>query len=210
MVIAMSRRRAAPVTVLVVLAALGLGAYYQYRERAQARTALPAAAAAAAPGAVSTHYSPGDNLEQLDAEALGRAQRSVDIAMYAFTNKFLAEELRALARRGVRIRLYRDRSQYEQEQRNAAEHDDTCATDLLRGEANVEIRVKRARGRNIMHLKSFLVDGALLREGSANWSPAGLKAQDNNATYTTDPALVRHFQQAFEQMWERGDNVVVQ
>ena len=153
------------------------------------------------------HFSPAENLEQLDLAGLDRARSTIDIAMYAFTDDYLAQRLRAIAAHGVKVRLYRDRSQYEQEQRNAGEHNDTCATDQLRGQPNIEVRIKADRGRNIMHLKAYLVDGKLLRDGSANWSPAGLKAQDNNAHFTNDAAEVRAFQQAFEAMWQRPDNL---
>lgn len=208
----MARRSPGILTILVILLVAAAG-YWKSRPEAEAAPAPRAAGAARLPGAGAAggenHFSPAENLERLDAGALGRAQRSVDIAMYAFTDQFLAERLRELAARGVKVRLYRDRSQYEQEQRTAAAHDDTCPTDALRGVANVEIRVKADRGRNIMHLKAYLVDGALLRDGSANWSPSGLKSQDNNARFTSDPAQVRAFQQQFEAMWQREDNLVV-
>ena len=156
------------------------------------------------------HFSPTENLEQLDVTQLEQARSTIDIAMYAFTDDFLATRLRALAARGVKVRLYRDRGQYEQEQRNAGEHRDTCATDQLRGQANIEVRIKADRGRNIMHLKAYLVDGKLLRDGSANWSPAGLKSQGNNAHFTNDPAEAQVFQQDFEAMWQRSDNIIIQ
>jgi phosphatidylserine/phosphatidylglycerophosphate/cardiolipin synthase-like enzyme len=37
-----------------------------------------------------------------------------------------------------------------------------------------------------MHFKSYVVDGSLLRTGSANWSPTGLKRQDNDVHYEID------------------------
>jgi phosphatidylserine/phosphatidylglycerophosphate/cardiolipin synthase-like enzyme len=56
-----------------------------------------------------------------------------------------------------------------------------------------------------MHLKSYCVDGALLRDGSANWSPSGLKRQDNNARFTTDRRQIQAFQSVFEGMWARDN-----
>jgi hypothetical protein len=43
----------------------------------------------------------------------------------------------------------------------------------------VEIRTKRDHGAP-MHLKSYQVDGKLLRTGAANFSASGLKRQDND------------------------------
>jgi phosphatidylserine/phosphatidylglycerophosphate/cardiolipin synthase-like enzyme len=195
------------IAVGVALAALTAYSYHQYRLERQARPLDEAP-----PGQVlsENHFSPGENLERLDVDRLQTARQSLDIAMYAFTDKYIAETLVELAERGVRIRLYRDRSQYQQEQENAARYRDASTTDLLRGQVNIQIRVKASGRRDLMHLKSYLVDGTLLRDGSANWSAAGLKRQDNNAHFTNDPAQVRAFQQAFEAMWEAEANEIVQ
>jgi phosphatidylserine/phosphatidylglycerophosphate/cardiolipin synthase-like enzyme len=168
--------------------------------------------ASAPPGKIvsENHFAPDENLEQLDYDRLGDAQRRVDIAMYAFTDKYLADQLMTLARRGVTVRIYRDMDQYKGEQRNADEHHDDSVTQLLHGERNIYIRVKSSGRRDLMHLKAYAIDGKVLRDGSANWSAAGEKAQDNNAHFTNDPAEVKSFEQQFDEMWSRSDNVVVQ
>jgi len=166
----------------------------------------------APPGKIvsENHFAPDENLEQLDYDRLGEAKKRVDVAMYAFTDKYLADQLMTLSRRGVVVRVYRDMEQYKNEQRNANEHHDDSVTELLRGENNIHIRIKSSGRRDLMHLKAYTVDGKLLRDGSANWSASGEKAQDNNAHFTNDPAEVKTFEQQFEEMWQRSDNVVVQ
>jgi phosphatidylserine/phosphatidylglycerophosphate/cardiolipin synthase-like enzyme len=175
-------------------------------------TSRPSEVASAPAGKIvsENHFAPDENLEQLDYDRLGEAQRRVDIAMYAFTDKYLADQLMTLSRRGVTVRIYRDMDQYKGEQRNADEHNDDSVTQLLRGEKNIYIRVKSSGRRDLMHLKAYAIDGKLLRDGSANWSAAGEKAQDNNAHFTNDPAEVKSFEQQFDEMWQRSDNVVVQ
>ena len=59
-----------------------------------------------------------------------------------------------------------------------------------------------------MHLKSYAIDGGLLRTGSANWSPIGLKRQDNDLRYERDPVLARQFEARFAEMWDRPGNLV--
>jgi phosphatidylserine/phosphatidylglycerophosphate/cardiolipin synthase-like enzyme len=151
------------------------------------------------------HLSPREDLERLDVARLDAAQKSVDVAMYAFTDRVLAEELIALAQRGVVVRIYRDPEQYEDEQRSGR-----GTTDMFRGQRNIHVRVKPVGGRDLMHLKAYVVDGVLLRDGSANWSLSGLKDQDNNARYTNDSAQVFAFEQDFEAMWSRAGNREVQ
>jgi len=157
---------------------------------------------AAIPGAAQTveHlYSPSDNLERSELAQLDTATRTIDIAMYSFTDRYLAEELSALARKGVRIRVYRDREQFAQEMQGAA---DTATSILLA--AGIEVRVKGAR--DLMHLKSYAIDGRLLRTGSANWSPTGLKRQDNDVVYESSPEAVERFERKFEEMWVKASN----
>ncbi len=144
-------------------------------------------------------YAPGKNLQRSELAQLETATRSVDVAMYSFTDRGLADELAALAHRGVRIRVYRDREQFSQKMRLGGM---TTTTIVLA--AGVEVRVKGAR--DLMHLKSYAIDGRLLRSGSANWSPAGLKRQDNDVLYEKSPAAVERFGSKFEEMWTKASN----
>lgn len=157
---------------------------------------------AATPGRAQTldHlYSPGVNLERSELAQLETATRSVNVAMYSFTDLYLAEELAALARRGVHVRVYRDREQFQQETRWGGE---TTTSILLA--AGIEVRVKGAK--DLMHLKSYAIDGRLLRTGSANWSATGLKRQDNDVLYETNAQAVESFERTFESMWSRANN----
>lgn len=158
---------------------------------------LPAAAQT-----VEHLYSPGTNLERSELARLDTATRTVDVAMYSFTDLELAEELAGLARRGVKVRVYRDRGEYKQEGEREAQN--TTAILLAAG---IEVRVKGAR--DLMHLKSYAIDGRLLRTGSANWSPTGLKRQDNDVTYELSPEAVERFEAKFEEMWVKASNTVV-
>jgi phosphatidylserine/phosphatidylglycerophosphate/cardiolipin synthase-like enzyme len=146
----------------------------------------------------------------LDTEQLRQARRSVDIAMYSFTDWQLGRVLADVAARGVTIRIYRDRGQFESEQRNAARFRNGSPAQVLRGVSNVHIRVKQGSERVLMHLKAYAVDGKLLRDGSANWSPSGEKLQDNNARFTADPQEVSAFERTFETLWSRPGNLIVQ
>ena len=58
-----------------------------------------------------------------------------------------------------------------------------------------------------MHLKSYLVDGTTLRDGSANFSPLGEGEQDNSLLLTDDANTVALFQSKFTLMWNRADNL---
>ena len=160
------------------------------------------------------HYSPRENLEAIDIRVLRQARKRIDIAMYAFTDRPLARTLLDAAARGVKIRIYRDRIQLRDRNDRSRE---------LLASPNIRIAIKRNSSRNIMHLKAYLVDGRILRTGSANWSPPGEGAfrcrrrsgrcqtgrfqQDNNLFLTDDAHLAHAFERTFERLWSRPANL---
>jgi len=203
----MAQSRVNPLAKLVgiVLVAIAVSLVYQYRNTGP--KFIPSIGQPER-GSAFGYFSPADNLERADLDQLNGAKKSIDIAMYSFTDRFIAEQLVKLAGRGVVIRIYRDREQYEQEQRRGEKRDTGSPMELFRGQGNIHVKVKASR--ELMHLKAYLVDGILLRDGSANWSPSGLKRQDNNAHFTADPEQIKRFHDTFEEMWARSDNEDVQ
>jgi phosphatidylserine/phosphatidylglycerophosphate/cardiolipin synthase-like enzyme len=146
------------------------------------------------------HYAPRENLESVDARAIGRAQLSIDVAAYVLSDPRIIEALTAAAERGVVIRLYLDRSQF-------AEHGPTRGgiVEALLAHPNVAAKVK---GEGVlMHLKAYALDGELLRTGSGNFSRSGLASQDNDALFIADPAVVDAFESNFERIWARAQNI---
>jgi phosphatidylserine/phosphatidylglycerophosphate/cardiolipin synthase-like enzyme len=81
---------------------------------------------------------------------------------------------------------------------------------MFRGHVNIAIRVKQGSERNPLHLKAYCIDHRVLRDGSANWSPGGEKCQDNNARFTSDPQQIAAFERAFDVMWNRTNNLIIQ
>lgn len=195
-----------PISVVIVIGLAALLIYRQFRGNvAQAPEEIKSGSIIS-----EDHFSPGEDLEHLDLYRMEQARLTLDIAMYSFTDRQLADEVVKLARQGVVIRIYRDREQYDNEQRNAAQHHDQSTTDMFKDVPNIQVRVKSNKRRDLMHMKAYLIDGVLLRDGSANWSVAGERVQDNNAHFTNNQGETRFFVDAFDQMWARADNEVVQ
>ncbi len=163
---------------------------------------------------IGVFYSPDSNLEQLDIREISLATRTIDIAMYSFTDRNIGNALLAAADRGVIVRIYRDKTQI-------LDRNDQTKRMLIN--PNIHVRIKNNNRYNIMHLKAYVIDGEMLREGSANWSPAGEGAwksrteaaptasgtvqQDNTVVLTTDPESVMIFRKHFERLWNREDNI---
>lgn len=192
----------------------------------------PADSSAVSRAGLETHYSPTENLEHYDLALLRSAHKSIDLCGFSFTDEAVGDAITSAARRGVRVRVYLDRSQSDDELERAAKHDGAPRASArkrdvqfadgffdeqevpeatseaviarLAATPNVEVKIKHSRV--LMHLKSYEVDGQTLRSGSANFSPSALKRQDNDLVLTRDSASVRRFELDFNQLWARPDN----
>ena len=128
-----------------------------------------------------------------------------DVLVYRYVNRAGCSIDEADA--GTTVRVYRDGEQFEEEEHER--HGRSSVTSVFQGHRNIHVRVKPLSHSELMHLKCWS-DGRILRDGSANWSLAGLKRQDNEIRFTTDFKQVREFNRDFEQMWNRPVNIVVQ
>lgn len=164
-----------------------------------ALAAITALAAAMPPRAhaarLDLHYAPEDNLERIDVGLIDSAKTSIDMAAYVLTDVAVMQALERAAGRGVKLRVFLEPNQ-EREGNYAAD----VRAKLL---ATPGVSVKRNPRSPWMHLKSYLVDGRLLRMGAANFSASGLKQQDNDLLISDDAGLVKRFQSHFEAMWRR-------
>jgi PLD-like domain len=140
------------------------------------------------------HYAPVENLEHVDLALIRSAKKSVDIAMYTLTDWAIIAALKDARVRGVTIRIALDPSVRQ-------------AYDKLADMADV-VRVKK-RG-PLMHLKAYAIDGALLRTGSANLSPSGLKQQDNDLIILRDPVAAAKFEVRFAEIYSAAEPMRVE
>jgi phosphatidylserine/phosphatidylglycerophosphate/cardiolipin synthase-like enzyme len=146
------------------------------------------------------------SLTACDTNFLAGARNSIDFAAYTLTEPLIIATLAAAAQRGVAIRLYLDRSEVEAEARHDATGSHLPIHPLLT-QAGIQVLVKRSL--ILMHLKAYCIDHTTLRTGSANFSPIGETQEDNELCIDTDPVSVKAFQDKFDSMWARPDNLTV-
>ena len=149
------------------------------------------------------YFAPTTDLERIDISLIDRAQQRIQVAMYAFTDRAIAQALARAASRGVEVSLYRDHAQFEEEQ---GRHVPVLA--MLLHRPNIHVRVKG--GNDLMHQKAMLVDGEVLRDGSGNWSVSAARYQDNQVSVTRSPQQIEAFERDFTAMWNRPDNLLEQ
>lgn len=141
-------------------------------------------------------YGPGEGFGAVDARLISQARRSIDMAAYVLTDRSLTAALGRAAMRGVKVRVYLDGDEMG---RGASPIED------IAGAPNIEVR-RKARGRDLMHLKSYQVDDRVLRSGSANFTVSGEVYQDNDLIVIESPQAAARFRETFEKLWSRPDN----
>ena len=139
------------------------------------------------------HIAPAENLAVIDASVIQNAATTIDMTAYVLTDTDVVDALEAAARRGVVVRLYLDAG----ESRRGAKFFDALEA------AGVEIRFKP--GGPLIHLKSYVVDGKILRTGSANFTLGGERRQDNDLIFLTGAADVAAAEAAFERLFAAGE-----
>jgi phosphatidylserine/phosphatidylglycerophosphate/cardiolipin synthase-like enzyme len=118
------------------------------------------------------HYAPTENLEHIDVALIETAKREIDFAAYVLTDWPIIQASTRAADRGVKLRIYLDGTQLGEREPSNISND-------LAETPGVEIRIKRVKGAP-MHLKSYQIDGRMLRTGAANFLASGEKRQDND------------------------------
>jgi len=146
------------------------------------------------------HYSPAENLEPIDVALINSATREIDFAAYVLTDWPVIQALTRAADRGVAVRIYLDGGQFR-------EREPSKAFDDLAQTPGVIIHVKPA-GSPLMHLKSYEIDGRMLRTGAANFSASGLKRQDNDLIVIESTTAAAAFKRDFEQQFATGEDLM--
>ena len=144
--------------------------------------------------------------EHIDATLIDSARVEIDIAAYVLTDwpvmsagRALRQALTRAADRGVKVRIYLDGKQL-------AEREPAKVFNDLAETPGVEIRVKRKNSAP-MHLKSYQIDGRLLRTGGANFSASGLKRQDNDLIVIESAGAAASFKHIFEARYASGEGL---
>lgn len=145
--------------------------------------------AAATPEDVAVCFSPEGNCSQKLLAFLGRAQKSLDIAVYNITDRRIIKLLIAKSHE-IPVRIIVDAEQ--------AKHKNSKVAALVK--ARVQVCIGQQRG--LMHHKFAVVDGQFLETGSYNYTNAAAFHNQENQIYLADPAIVKQYADQFNAMWK--------
>ena len=135
----------------------------------------------------------GDGLDERLVAFMNRARRTLDVAIYEFNLRNVAEAMARAADRGVRVRMVTDSDTLSD--RDTATQ---AALDVVRA-AGIPI-VPDGR-RSLMHNKFTVVDGEWVETGSANYTDREAYRNNNNAIVVQSRALAENYTTEFEKMF---------
>ena len=119
------------------------------------------------------------------------------MAAYVLTDWAVIQALVRAADRGVAIRVYLDGGQFGARDPKQPFLD-------LKMTPGVLIKTKQP-GEPLMHFKAYQIDGSILRTGSANFSPSGLKHQDNDLVIDHSSETAEALRRNFDRLFLAGD-----
>ena len=149
-------------------------------------------------------------LEQL----LAGSQRRLDLSLFVFSAQNLADQIRQLQTRGIKIRLLADpgfanRSFSETlDLLGAALPDHRCkleAGNQAWTKALATVGTPRLRPGDKLHHKFAVIDAKRVITGSFNWSPSAAHQNDETLLVIDSPLLAAHFSDEMDQLWRGAE-----
>jgi len=135
------------------------------------------------------YFSLSDNPQKAIIKNINQAEAFINIAMYIFTDKEIVLPLTNAQKRGVKVRVYLDRSQIES----------SYSVSRLMVQKGIKVRI--STNNYIMHNKFAIIDNRLLLAGSYNWTFSANNRNDENLMIIDDPEIITRYQNQFEKLW---------
>ncbi len=149
------------------------------------------------------YFSLYDDPELIIIENIDDANEFINIAMYTFTDREIAQAITRAKDRGVDIKIYLDRSQVNAKYSKS------------RYFVNIAIEDIRISSNNyIMHNKFAVIDNKIVITGSYNWTASAGERNDENLLVIDDKNIVKKYQNQFNNLWnnkyspERYDELI--
>jgi phosphatidylserine/phosphatidylglycerophosphate/cardiolipin synthase-like enzyme len=136
------------------------------------------------------YFSLYDDPESVIIEHLAKAEESIYIAMYYFTDSQLAREVVKAKNRGVELKIYLDSSQINAQYSKSR---------FIINEGLENIRI--SSNSNLMHNKFAIIDKTIVLTGSYNWTASASERNDENLLVIDDEEIVTRYMNYFNTLW---------
>ena len=138
------------------------------------------------------YFSPNGDCQQAVVGELKKAHQTIDIAMYSFTSREIAQALLDAKEHHVKIRITLDPGQIK-------DRYSKCRFLIKKG-----FDVKFHMGQGLMHDKFAVIDDHTVITGSFNWTVTADKKNSENLLIIKDRQLAQKYSKEFKTLWEHS------
>lgn len=151
---------------------------------------------------IEVYFSPKGSAQSAIIKELQKAQKSLDIAMFAFTSRELGSAVLDAYRRGVKVRIVMDQGQAKEK----------FSRYPIFVQAGIPVKLLPVEGKKfvkgLMHNKFAVIDRKTVITGSYNWTASAEEINYENLLIIRSPQLAERYEEYFEDMWKKaGDGI---
>ncbi len=141
---------------------------------------------------LEARFSPRGGCRELIVDSINKAEKQIEVAIYCFSSKEIANALIAAHRRGVIVRIVADRSQRNvKNQQLAYLHKN-------------KIPIRLARKVRIMHIKTLIIDEKYVLTGSYNFTNSAEEKNAEILLYIKKKKFTNQCKDNWLGLWENG------
>ncbi len=139
---------------------------------------------------VEVYFSLYDDPESIIIEKIDNAKDFINIAMYTFTDREIAQSILKAKDRGVDVKIYLDRSQVNAKYTKSRYFINNGIKDIRISSNNY-----------IMHNKFAVIDNKIVITGSYNWTASAGERNDENLLVIDNKNIIEKYQNQFNNLW---------
>lgn len=143
-------------------------------------------------------FSPDDNIKQELLDLINNEQERIQVAVYSFTDKVLANALIAAKKRGIEVEVITDPTQYLERYNKTPMLKDNGVSVLVYQPNHKKVKTLA----NLMHNKFAIFfnnknNQSIVWTGSLNWTVSAQKSNQENIIVLYDRHVVERYQEQF-------------
>ena len=145
-------------------------------------------------GEIKVFFSPNGGAEREIIYLINHAHKSVDVAMFSFTNRHIANALINAYGRGVKVRVVMD----------DGEGRSRFSVGRYLAYYGIPVKYEKGLGGGLMHNKYAIIDDRIVITGSYNWTYSAEKRNSENLIVLFSPSTARSYERNFWKLWRVG------
>lgn len=149
---------------------------------------------------IEVYFTPSDVPIEKIIYLINHSKKTIDVAMYSFTSRPLAQSLINAKKRGCKVRVLLDGDW------NNPKNKFSKFAYLIKN--GLDIRFAKAHKYydryGIMHNKFAIFDDKIVETGSLNWTAQAPKANDENVLIIDRADIANIYKKQFEELWNQA------